>query len=214
MLKCCYRSLVAEAEAMLQKTLLKWCCRKRSSKKTSAFVASKCTSTFLFICLFFTLVFLLKCSRWRQTCLVCRRLLHQRNDDEPSGSPSYANLRKKQRDDDELGRLAVIYCTSAPKKKQRNDDEPSDSPSYANLRKKQRDDDEPGRLAVICCTSAPKKKQRNDDEPSNSPSSANLRKKQRDDDEPGRLAVICCTWRKKRQRNDDEPRRLAVIYYT
>ncbi len=67
---------------MLQKMLLKWCCRKRSSKKTSASVASKCTSTFLFICLFFTLVFLLRCSRWWRTCLIRHHLLHQRKNKE------------------------------------------------------------------------------------------------------------------------------------
>jgi hypothetical protein len=40
----------------------------------------------------------------------------------------------------------------ALKKKQRNDEELGGSSSSANLKKKQRDDDEPGRLAVICCT--------------------------------------------------------------
>jgi len=65
-----------------------------------------------FICFFFTLVFLLKCSRWRQACLARRHLLHPRkklrNDYEPLGLSSSATLEKKQKDDNELGRLTII----------------------------------------------------------------------------------------------------------
>jgi hypothetical protein len=74
-LKQCCKSGV---EAVLQKTLLKWCCKKCSSKKTSASVASKGTSTFLNICLFFTPIFLFRCSRWQGAGEAHRHLLHLR----------------------------------------------------------------------------------------------------------------------------------------
>ncbi len=88
MLKCCCRRQCCGrcVEAMLEKTLLKWCCRKHSSKKTSASMASKCTSTFLFICLFFTPIFLFRCSRWWRACLVYHRVLHLRKNKEMTTS--------------------------------------------------------------------------------------------------------------------------------
>jgi hypothetical protein len=99
-------------------------------------VASKCTSTFVFICLFFTPIFLLRCSRWRQAYLVRHRLLHLRKNKKlmtslpahrhlltwkknkemttnRGGSPSSVapKAKKRQRNDDEQGRIAVIYYT-------------------------------------------------------------------------------------------------------
>ncbi len=93
--KWCWSGVAKDVvEVVLQKTLLQ--------KITSASVASKCIWTFFFICFFFTLVFLLRCSRWWRACLACRHLLHlrkkQKNDDEPSGLPSSTTPEKKNKE--------------------------------------------------------------------------------------------------------------------
>ncbi len=65
--------------------VLKQCCRRRCwsgvakntpPKKLVHLWQVSVHQPFFFICLFFTPIFLLRCSRWRRACLVPRRLLH------------------------------------------------------------------------------------------------------------------------------------------